>query len=178
MSGELERRASDVEREQAVARLREAAAEGRLTFEELADRAALAYGARSHAELAPLTEDLPSAPSSRRKPARWLGVVIGDLTRKGRWRIADRTRVVMGIGDCHLDLRQAELDGDEVTLTVSQIIGDTTIVVPQHVDVDLSGLLLIGGKHDSGAEVDVGPSAPRVHIRVFGLIGELHVVRR
>lgn len=177
MSGEIERRASDAEREQAVARLRDAAAEGRLTFEELADRAALAYRARSHAELEPLTEDLPPAPSSRRKPVRWLGVVVGEVTRKGRWRIAGRTHVVMGIGDCHLDLRQAELDGDEVSVTVSQLIGDTTIVVPQHVDVDLSGLLLIGGKHDSGSEADVGPSAPRVHVRVFGLIGELKVVR-
>ncbi len=43
MSGELEKRASDAEREQAIARLREASAEGRLTLEELADRAALAY---------------------------------------------------------------------------------------------------------------------------------------
>jgi hypothetical protein len=51
MSGELEKRASDAEREQAVVRLREASAEGRLTLEELADRTALAYEARSQAEL-------------------------------------------------------------------------------------------------------------------------------
>jgi len=36
MSGELERRASDAEREQVVVRLRDASAEGRLTLEELA----------------------------------------------------------------------------------------------------------------------------------------------
>ena len=38
-------RASDAERERAVGRLREAATEGRLTLEELADRTGLAYGA-------------------------------------------------------------------------------------------------------------------------------------
>ena len=38
MSGELEKRASDAEREQVVVRLRDASAEGRLTLEELADR--------------------------------------------------------------------------------------------------------------------------------------------
>ena len=118
VSGELEKRASDAEREQAIARLREASAEGRLTFEELADRAALAYRAQSHADLARLTDDLPApaAPSSRRKPVRWSVVVIGELKRAGRWRIARRTTVVMGIGDCELDLRQAELDGEEVTV--------------------------------------------------------------
>ncbi|HEY3550679.1 MAG TPA: DUF1707 domain-containing protein [Gaiellaceae bacterium] len=180
MSGELEKRASDAEREAAIARLREASAEGRLTLEELADRAAVAYAARSQAELAQLTGDLPvtAPPASRRKPVRWTFAVIGEPTRKGRWRIARRTAVVMGIGDCHLDLRRAELDGEEVTVTIVQLIGDTTIVVPHHVDVELSGLFLIGSKSDSGAEGDVAPSAPLVRIRVYGLLGELQVVRR
>ena len=89
MSGELEKRASDAEREQVVVRLRDASAEGRLTLEELADRTALAYTARSHAELAPLTEDLPTTTlqRSRRKPVRWMGTVIGNVKRTGRWRI-------------------------------------------------------------------------------------------
>ena len=180
MSGELEKRASDAEREQVVTRLRDASAEGRLTLEELADRTALAYTARSHAELVPLTDDLPvpAAPASRRKPVRWSVVVIGDIARRGRWRIARRTTVVMGIGDCELDLRQAELEGDHATVTVVALIGDTKIVVPKHVDVELSGFLLIGEKSDQGAEGELAPSAPRVRVRVFGLIGELSVVRR
>jgi len=178
MSGELEKRASDAEREQVVDRLRDASSEGRLTLEELADRTAVAYTARSHAELAPLTDDLPAtlAPS-RRKPVRWMGAVIGEVKRTGRWRIRENMHVVMGIGDCHLDLRTAELDGDEVTVTISQLIGDTTIVVPRHVDVELSGLFLIGDKSLTGSEEELPPAAPRVHVRAFGLIGELNVVR-
>ena len=179
MSGELDQRASDAERERVVGRLRDASSEGRLTLEELADRTALAYTARSHAELAPLTDDLPaSLAPSRRKPVRWMGAVIGEVKRTGRWRIRDNTHVVMGIGDCHLDLRTAELDGDEVTVTISQIIGDTTIVVPRHVDVELSGLFLIGDKSLTGSDEELPPAAPRVHVRAFGLIGELNVVRR
>jgi hypothetical protein len=180
MSGELEKRASDAEREQVVVRLRDASAEGRLTLEELADRAALAYRAQSHVELARLTEDLPvqAQPASRRKPVRWSGVLIGEVSRKGRWRIADRTTVVMGIGDCELDLRQAEVDGEEATVTIAQIIGDTTIVVPRHIDVELSGMFLIGDKSLTGSEEDVPPGAPRIRVRVFGLIGDLKVVRR
>jgi uncharacterized protein DUF1707/cell wall-active antibiotic response 4TMS protein YvqF len=178
MSGELEKRASDAEREHVVGLLRDASSEGRLTLEELADRTALAYTARSHAELVPLTADLPAVqPASRRKPVRWMGAVIGEVRRTGRWRIRDRTRVVMGIGDCHLDLRTAELDGDEITVTISQLIGDTTIVVPRHVDVELSGFFLIGDKSLAGSEEELPPAAPRVHVRAFGRIGDVKVVR-
>jgi hypothetical protein len=179
MSGELDKRASDAEREQIVTLLRDASAEGRLTLEELADRTALAYAARSHAELVPLTEDLPTQPTpSRRKPVRWMGALIGEVTRKGRWRVGDKTHVVMGIGDCHLDLRAAELTGDEVSVTISQLIGDTTIVVPRHVDVELSGFFLIGDKSVSGDAEELPPAAPLVHVRAFGLIGDLKVLRR
>lgn len=178
MSDELKKRASDAEREQVVVRLRDASAEGRLTLEELADRTALAYRAQSHAELAPLTEDLPmTAAPSRRKPVRWLGTVIGEVSRTGRWRIQDSTHVVMGIGDRRLDLRAAELDGDDVTITISQLIGDTTIVVPRQVDIELSGLFLIGSRSVAGPDEELSPSAPRIRVRGFGLIGELKVVR-
>jgi hypothetical protein len=178
MSGELEKRASDAEREHIVGLLRDASSEGRLTLEELADRTALAYSARSHGELVPLTADLPAVqPASRRKPVRWMGAVIGEVRRTGRWCIRDRTRVVMGIGDCHLDLRTAELDGDEIRVTISQLIGDTTIVVPRHVDVELSGFFLIGDRSLVGSEEELPPAAPRVHVRAFGLIGDVKVVR-
>ena len=63
-------------------------------------------------------------------------------------------------------------------MTVVALIGDTTIVVPKHVDVELSGFVLIGDKSDRGAEGALVPSAPRVRVRAFGLIGELAVVRR
>jgi hypothetical protein len=53
-------RASDAERERAVARLRDASTEGRLTLEELAHRTGLAYAAKSHAKLERVTADLPA----------------------------------------------------------------------------------------------------------------------
>jgi len=53
-------RASDAEREAVVARLRDAAGEGRLNVEELAERIDAAYAAQTRAELEPLTADLPA----------------------------------------------------------------------------------------------------------------------
>jgi Domain of unknown function (DUF1707)/2TM domain len=52
-------RASDAEREQATAALREHAAAGRLTIEELDQRAQVAFAARTRKELENLFEDLP-----------------------------------------------------------------------------------------------------------------------
>jgi hypothetical protein len=63
-------RASDAEREETVARLREHAAAGRLEVEELEQRIGAAYAARTHGELAVLQRDLPRAQRSRPRPAR------------------------------------------------------------------------------------------------------------
>jgi Domain of unknown function (DUF1707) len=58
-----EHRASDAEREAAADRLRAAAAEGRLDPDELEERLAAAYGARTIGQLVPLTADLPATPA-------------------------------------------------------------------------------------------------------------------
>jgi hypothetical protein len=64
-------RVSDADREQICARLREAYAEGRLTAEEFHQRTDRALAARTGADLAPLTADLP-APAPLPLPANQL----------------------------------------------------------------------------------------------------------
>ena len=120
MSGELERRASDAEREQAVVRLRDASAEGRLTLEELADRTALAYRATTHEDLEPLTADLP-ATSSPTAPAvrerrRWLVALLAPVTRSGRSGFGERNVVLSLFGPARL----AELRENEAPLGIEE----------------------------------------------------------
>jgi Domain of unknown function (DUF1707) len=64
-----ELRAADADRERAVERLRAAAAEGRLTAEELEQRLEAALGARTYAELEGPLADLPAQRPSRPRPA-------------------------------------------------------------------------------------------------------------
>jgi len=59
-------RASDAERESIVTQLREHGAEGRLDVEELEQRVAAAYSARTHGELGALLTDLPRRPPAQR----------------------------------------------------------------------------------------------------------------
>ena len=66
-------RVSDAEREQVAVRLRDAAAQGRLTLAEADERQALAYAARTRDDLTPLTADLPHPPPAP-EPTRHRGV--------------------------------------------------------------------------------------------------------
>jgi len=87
MSSRERLRASDADRERAVAFLHDAATEGRLSADELDERVARAFSATTYGELDTLVEDLPvpvhmSAPASTR-PARagwWprLGALLID----------------------------------------------------------------------------------------------------
>ncbi len=76
-------RASDAEREAVVERLREATAEGRLTFGELTERTEAAYLATTRGELVPITADLPEVPSAPASPVgedrEWVVAVMGDV---------------------------------------------------------------------------------------------------
>ena len=58
-------RASDVERDQAAAEIREHFAAGRLSQDELDERVSAVYAARTHGELEALRADLPMLPATK-----------------------------------------------------------------------------------------------------------------
>src|SRR5215217_5729190 len=65
-------RASDVERERYADVLREHAAQGRLTLDELDERLDRVYAARTHGELTPVVADLPAPSQPRSQPSTLL----------------------------------------------------------------------------------------------------------
>ena len=174
-------RASDAERERTVLALRDAAAEGRLTLEELAGRLDRALTATTRVELKALTADLPAAPPpaeaaaspapARGRGARWIVGIMGGGDRKGRWRIARRCTVINIMGGADLDLRDALIEGPEVEITGISIMGGSDIVVPERVEVELSGFALMGG-NDLRVPGHAPPlGAPLVRVRAFSLMG-------
>jgi uncharacterized protein DUF1707 len=174
-----ELRVSDADREAAVVRLREAGGEGRLTFEELAERVERADLARTASELEAVTADLPAArpEASPRKERGWVVAVLGGAERKGRWRPARRTNVVSIMAGAALDLRHAEIAGGELEITAVSIMGGVEVTVPEGVDVELSGLALMGG--NSAPKDAVGrPGAPVVRVRAYSLMGGVGISRK
>lgn len=174
-------RASDAEREQTVARLRDATAEGRLTLDEFSQRVEEAYAAKTHDALESLTTDLPTpvaaAPASRRKPRRFTISIFGGIDRKGRWRVARRHWVVSMFGGSDLDLREASLEGGEATISIIDVFGGTDLYVPDGIEVDFNGFGLFGGADEHGGDLPPRPGAPLLRIRAFSMFGGTDVWR-
>jgi hypothetical protein len=172
-------RASDAERERAVATLRDGAAHGRLTFDELAQRTEIAYEATTGAELQRLVADLPQAApdvfDAPRKRRRWNIAVLGGCDRKGRWRPAADSVALAVLGGVDLDLRDAMIEGDEIVITAVAVLGGIEIVVPEGVEVDLGGFALLGGTEHQQGTAPVRPGTPVVRVRAFTLLGGIEV---
>lgn len=168
-------RASDAERDQTVARLRDATGEGRLTLEEFAQRADRAYAATTNDDLAELTSDLPEAAtveaSERRRPKRFTVSIFGGMDRKGRWRSAANHWVISVFGGSDLDFRDASIEGAESTVLVFDMFGGTDLYVPEGVDVDFSGFGIFGGSTEHGHDVPPRAGAPTLRVRAFSLFG-------
>ncbi|WP_230984988.1 DUF1707 SHOCT-like domain-containing protein [Microbispora oryzae] len=183
-------RASDAERESVVERLREASVEGRLTLAELTERSEAAYLAQTRAELAQLTADLPGADSvpaprpfpqavpapQAARPRTWVVAVMGDAKRDGTWRIDQEIGAVCVMGDLTLDLRQAEVRTREVDIAATCVMGDLKIIVPDGVDVQLSGATIMGDKKVKVLEAPLGQNAPVIRIKAFVLMGDVKVI--
>ena len=136
--------ASDADHEQAVARLREASAEGRLTLDELSARTDAAYAARTQGELVHVTAGLPA-------------VVGGSTPAAGR----RGSRVVLGLfSPARLDLRRRRAD----SVIAVALFAPVQVVVPDGVDVDVGVIGVFAPVRDSSAGTGTGEP-----IRVRGL---------
>ena len=175
-----EMRVSDQDRDSAVEQLSEHAAAGRLTLDELEERVSVALAARTRGELGALTRDLPGnagRPVERRKAVRWMIAVMGGSHRRGRYRLNRAVNVIAVMGGDEIDLRDAELDGSQVTLTVISIMGGANIYLPDTVEVEVSGFSLMGGDNEYGAPRPPRPGAPLVRIRSHNLMGGSSIYR-
>jgi Domain of unknown function (DUF1707)/Cell wall-active antibiotics response 4TMS YvqF len=172
-------RASDAEREAAMGRLRDAAAEGRLTFEELADRIEAADGAVTREDLERLTEDLPAAPAAAPSseaaplPTR-TSTVFGDVRRAGTWTVPARGKWESLFGDVLLDLREARVSGPEIRIDAGTIFGKVELLVPEGVEVEVRSRTLFGDINQEAAEA-APPGAPRILLTGGTVFGDVLV---
>src|SRR5215475_1673757 len=109
-------RASDADRDGVIALLSAAAADGRLTMSEHAERLERAHSARNLGDLAVLTSDL-AAPSAQPIGLDHRGAVLAMFSRDrrdGRWVVPPTIPVVAVFGEVVLDLRDALLQSQRV----------------------------------------------------------------
>jgi hypothetical protein len=153
-------RASDLDREARISVLREAAAEGRLTMDEFAERVAGVNAARTLVELAQLTEDLPEQPSYRR-PTRWLLALLGSTERSGRLTVGRRVFCLVALGNIDLDLRQARLTERSVTILVLGVLGSVDVYLPEEFEAEVRAISILGHANANGNDL-AQPGSPLV----------------
>ena len=178
-----ELRVSDAERERTIELLKRQTGSGHLTLDEFSERAGQAWAASSKGQLEQLTRDLPTdaiaVPEGRRLPStRWTVAVMGSSSRKGRWRVAPRSNALNVMGGCYLDLRNAEFSGDDILINVATVMGSVDIVVPEGIEVELSGIPLMGSKELRVRDVPPIPGSPRVQVRALAIMGSVSVRSR
>ncbi|MGH3918574.1 MAG: DUF1707 SHOCT-like domain-containing protein [Pseudonocardiaceae bacterium] len=171
---------TDDQRERAVERLQGHVGTGDLTLAEFENRVQQALVAQTSRDLERATDGLPAqgTPRPTRGPARrWLVSVFGGSTTGGRWRVARRLRTVSVFGGSDIDLRGAEIDGEEITIIAAAFCGGDTIYLPDSVNVELSGGAFLGGNDLHGSDHRLRPGAPLVRIRAYSVAGGVDVYR-
>ncbi|WP_273935844.1 DUF1707 SHOCT-like domain-containing protein [Kutzneria chonburiensis] len=186
-------RASDADRERVAQVLHKAMAEGRLTVSELDERLAGLYQAKTFGELVPFTQDLPDvptpmpmlpavAPGNQVMPlaggASTVSVAImSQTTRRGDWVVPVQYTATAVMGEVKLDLREADFEAGECTITATAIMGAVKIIVPPELTVRIDGFGFMG-EFQRGAEGPGAPGSPVLRINGLALMGAVEVRRK
>jgi class 3 adenylate cyclase len=173
-------RVSEEERDKAAADLAKYCSEGRLTLDEFSQRVEAVLAARTQTDIDRVMADLPkggavAAYASPVPQSGWFVSVLSGSSRTGRWRPRPRIKAFALLGGVDMDLRNAEIEGSELTITAIAIMGGIDIVVPEGVIVHLGGFSLLGGKDVKLANVPTLPGAPVINVRAFPIMGGVKV---
>ena len=98
-------------------------------------------------------------------------------SRRGRWVVPRHHLSVAMMGRIHLDLRDAHFAEPQVTIRALALMGGVRITVPEGVDVEVSGLELMGTVRRKASGPGL-PGGPRVRIVGLALMGEVNVRRK
>jgi hypothetical protein len=103
--------------------------------------------------------------------------IMGGSHRRGRFRAVGSINAVAIMGGDEIDLRDAEIEGGELTLNLIAVMGGADVYVPDSVELDVGGFSLMGGHEEVGRELRPRPGAPVVRIRVYNLMGGATIYR-
>lgn len=132
------------ERDAAVERLRVAAGEGQITFDELETRMEAALAARTADDIAVLIADLPvpaGTPSALEPaPAMRQAARHSSVERLGMWRVPEQIELELRHSSCVLDLRTPALPSNGVRIQVDARHSSVKLLVAEDAHVELDNL--------------------------------------
>lgn len=165
-----------------------------MEVEEFEKRVELVHRAETAEQLRLLLADLPTAAvpvevtaavphrtlPADRIPAR--SIVVGIMSegrRSGAWIPARKNWVVVVMGTCELDFRDAQLGPGVTEVWVVAIMGSVEIIVPPDVQVDCSGIGIMGSfDHRQTVTSTTDPEAPVIRVTGVCIMGAAEALVR
>jgi hypothetical protein len=155
------------ERDAAVERLRVAAGEGQITFDELETRMEAALAARTADDIAVLVADLPvpagASNALEPAPAMRQSARHSSVERLGVWRVPEQIELELRHSSCVLDLRSPTLPANGVHIQLDARHSTVKLLVAEGAHVELDNL----SRHhsatkDRGVQAASGWSGPSI----------------
>jgi hypothetical protein len=190
-------------REQVIEQLSTGYSRDLLSQTEFEQRVEQATGASTHSELRSLILDLPLAgspnppavpgetspvaePASSRSQfpintgeVRRESTVIAIFSgsdRKGLWDPPKTLNVVAMFGGSDIDLREAHLPPGGLTINAVAIFGGVDIIVPEGINVDVSGAGIFGAfEEGKRKKLRPIPGAPTIRVEGVAMFGAVEV---
>lgn len=177
-------------RERIVDQLCQQYAAENLTDALLEQRLTQAFAATSVAELTALVADLPTESADAASPSPSVALarpetvperqvvfaVMGGAERRGAWTPPRSLHVLAVMGGAELDFRDARFGPGVTEVTCFALMGGIEIIVPPGVQVETSGLALMGGFGHSGtARAPTDPDAPILRIGGLAIMGAVEL---
>lgn len=197
MPGPDQMRISDADREKVAQVLHTAMSEGRITINELEDRLTDVYSAKTVGDLKPVTADLQHTtaaiePATSRElglPDSRIGghpdsgasiAILSGASRKGSWVVPPQHNSFAFWGGVDLDLRQARFAEKHSTITAVAIMGGINVIVPDDVNVEVTGVGFMGTFEfeDRAHTPPASPTAPTIKITGLAFWGGVVVKRK
>lgn len=168
---------ADRERAAVDARLQAAVGEGLLGLTEYDERCAALWRAQTREELDALTADLPTrlpavADTTPPGRARRVVAVMSEDVLSGPVVAGQPTSATTIMGKAIVDLRRTDLPPQVIVRAVT-LLGETAVLVPRGVGVQLSGLSVMGPRSNNVGPAE--PGAPVVTVHATSVMGQVSV---
>lgn len=188
---------ADELRSEVITLLKEAYADGRIAVDAFERRLKKATNCEAKEDMIGLLSDIPasrtkdshrSAGGADDEARDWyinpgaprenqtLFALLGGSKRTGRWQPARNINCYSLMGGIKLDFREAEFPKSGVTINTGNIMGGLEVIVPPGVNIDVSGLPLLGSFEDKAGAGESG--APTLRVRGMAVMGGVEVKRK
>ena len=100
--------------------------------------------------------------------------VLSGLKRKGKWKPARSSKLMVFMGGVDLDFSEVQLPPGETEIEFFCVMGGIDIFVPPGINIELNGMPIMGGI-DNKTHNDYNPSFPSLRIHGFVFMGGVDV---